>query len=790
MNRYQVLGRSDKGNTIIEIDDTRAVAGQYGSSATEAAQATFQSTTAIVVRCRGGHGPLIEFVTPSAEFTCNGCTGSLQRDLPQGTPMWGCRACDYDLCERCHCAATMRDGRLSARQRREAAPAVLFDTPFVSDVAFDDSDGEGDDDTYEDESWSEDSEEDEFSLENVNITCGCCCGTLELQSPVECDCGGRHDQLCDQCPTPFQNDEYSFVCKSKTCECYIESAEDRGYTVCIDCAVDEHHDNRNDEKEERAQDRLAARKDREKQTRAAAIAAALKVALASRGQAKADGGEGKADGEPYSASFAANWTRVEGVSQYEEADEDSIVCSRYYYRHNTNGEVFSEKILVNLAAAPNGQANADGGDAAEGTAKSEKKTEEKEKTFCQQCPLGHSMEMVSAASELAKYSSGNKRNGHIRCEDCRGSLSAMGNVYRCPDGCVAGEEEVRAHWADDVNLFQSISSNPAYANKSHEELRWEDISGQAANGGAVAATGDFGAGAAMGGFGAAKTSTALISKSWIRCQMCADYIEKQSKAEKPNAQEIGKGGGKATSASALSSLVRLSSMGGNGGNDHGSESKGESTAVSDGKGDEGGVGGVGDTRSNVAGIVSLFSIQACDQSLRLAAVSPTTTAGYRAYRYDGDDSVLVEEFAEIMATEADAARFFLEASSWNVEDAVDSYLKSGDGQPLGQERRVGGGGEGAGGAGGGEGKDDGKAESSSVAKLTSTTAATTVAATATDCSICYLAIDHTCRRHPCVFLPCGHSSACLVCAERCWGMERKECPLCKAKLTMPPVRLF
>jgi hypothetical protein len=126
--------------------------------------------------------------------------------------------------------------------------------------------------------------------------------------------------------------------------------------------------------------------------------------------------------------------------------------------------------------------------------------------------------------------------------------------------------------------------------------------------------------------------------------------------------------------------------------------------------------------------------------------------------------------------------------------AVGSYLKSGDGQPLGQERRVGGGGVGAGGAGGGEGKgegkDDGKAESSSVAKLTSTTAATTVAATAADCSICYLAIDHTCRRHPCVFLPCGHSSACLVCAERCWGMERKECPLCKAKLTMPPVRLF
>jgi hypothetical protein len=239
-----------------------------------------------------------------------------------------------------------------------------------------------------------------------------------------------------------------------------------------------------------------------------------------------------------------------------------------------------------------------------------------------------------------------------------------------------------------------------------------------------------------------------------------------------------------------------------------------SSALSDGKGDEGGVRGVGDTRSNaarlrsveritlllseywdIAGIVSLFSDQALNQALRIAATLDTTANGYRTCRYGGDDSVLVAvEFAEIMATDEDTARFFLEASSWNVEDAVGSYLKSGDGQPLGQERRVGGGGGGAGGAGGGEGKgegkDDGKAESSSVAKLTSTTAATTVAATAADCSICYLAIDHTCRRHPCVFLPCGHSSACLVCAERCWGMERKECPLCKAKLTMPPVRLF
>ena len=33
------------------------------------------------------------------------------------------------------------------------------------------------------------------------------------------------------------------------------------------------------------------------------------------------------------------------------------------------------------------------------------------------------------------------------------------------------------------HLFQSISSHPTYADKSHEELRWEDISGQATGGG-------------------------------------------------------------------------------------------------------------------------------------------------------------------------------------------------------------------------------------------------------------------------------------------------------------------
>ena len=48
-----------------------------------------------------------------------------------------------------------------------------------------------------------------------------------------------------------------------------------------------------------------------------------------------------------------------------------------------------------------------------------------------------------------------------------------------------------------------------------------------------------------------------------------------------------------------------------------------------------------------------------------------------------DHSALVNQFAQIMGIEADAATFFLEASSWNVEAAVNSYLQAGGGQGRG-----------------------------------------------------------------------------------------------------------
>eukprot|EP01084_Bolivina_argentea_P235775 396621_1 len=48
--------------------------------------------------CPGKHG-LIEFITLEIGYRCDGCKQSM---LPQGTTMYGCRTCDYDLCVTCH----------------------------------------------------------------------------------------------------------------------------------------------------------------------------------------------------------------------------------------------------------------------------------------------------------------------------------------------------------------------------------------------------------------------------------------------------------------------------------------------------------------------------------------------------------------------------------------------------------------------------------------------------------------------------------------------------------------
>jgi hypothetical protein len=44
--------------------------------------------------CAAGHG-LARFVTPHPSFCCDVC----RCYLPQGSSMWGCRKCDWDVCE-------------------------------------------------------------------------------------------------------------------------------------------------------------------------------------------------------------------------------------------------------------------------------------------------------------------------------------------------------------------------------------------------------------------------------------------------------------------------------------------------------------------------------------------------------------------------------------------------------------------------------------------------------------------------------------------------------------------
>jgi len=52
--------------------------------------------------CPGRHG-LTRFLTNHSSYCCDTC----RCYLPQGAPMWGCRTCDWDVCEgRCHAPPT------------------------------------------------------------------------------------------------------------------------------------------------------------------------------------------------------------------------------------------------------------------------------------------------------------------------------------------------------------------------------------------------------------------------------------------------------------------------------------------------------------------------------------------------------------------------------------------------------------------------------------------------------------------------------------------------------------
>jgi len=52
--------------------------------------------------CPAGHG--LEFsLAPGPDQACSGCTEAFGATLglPQGTALWGCRACNFDLCRTC-----------------------------------------------------------------------------------------------------------------------------------------------------------------------------------------------------------------------------------------------------------------------------------------------------------------------------------------------------------------------------------------------------------------------------------------------------------------------------------------------------------------------------------------------------------------------------------------------------------------------------------------------------------------------------------------------------------------
>lgn len=58
---------------------------------------TTRSPKVVAVNCEGGHG-LTRNATEFAGYNCDACG---KEDLPAGTSLWGCRSCDYDVCEDC-----------------------------------------------------------------------------------------------------------------------------------------------------------------------------------------------------------------------------------------------------------------------------------------------------------------------------------------------------------------------------------------------------------------------------------------------------------------------------------------------------------------------------------------------------------------------------------------------------------------------------------------------------------------------------------------------------------------
>eukprot|EP01083_Nonionella_stella_P139334 424841_1 len=71
-------------------------------NASDNSQSSGHNETSNTPNCPGEHG-LEQFVTPQATFACDGCTATSgnKSQLPEGTIMFGCRTCSYDLCDSC-----------------------------------------------------------------------------------------------------------------------------------------------------------------------------------------------------------------------------------------------------------------------------------------------------------------------------------------------------------------------------------------------------------------------------------------------------------------------------------------------------------------------------------------------------------------------------------------------------------------------------------------------------------------------------------------------------------------
>jgi len=72
------------------------------SHQSHSARSGVKATMEPVGLCPAGHG-LEFFLAPGPDQACSGCTEAFGATLglPQGTALWGCRACNFDLCRTC-----------------------------------------------------------------------------------------------------------------------------------------------------------------------------------------------------------------------------------------------------------------------------------------------------------------------------------------------------------------------------------------------------------------------------------------------------------------------------------------------------------------------------------------------------------------------------------------------------------------------------------------------------------------------------------------------------------------